>query len=65
VSAKAAGKAIRQEDAHIPVIYISGHVEDADLNRPEDGFAVIAKPFLPKALLKAVSLTLKQAKRPG
>jgi CheY-like chemotaxis protein len=61
IDGRALGKAIRQEYAEIPVIYISGYVEDSDLNKPEQGFAFITKPFLPKALLKAVSLMLKRA----
>jgi CheY-like chemotaxis protein len=62
---RALAEAIRQEDAHIPVIYISGYVEepDSDVKEPEKGFAFIAKPFRPKDLLNAVSLMLKQVKR--
>jgi CheY-like chemotaxis protein len=65
---RAFGKAIRQERAHVPVLYMSGLVKDpdlADLNQPEQGLAFIAKPFLPKALLEIVSLMLNQAKRTG
>jgi CheY-like chemotaxis protein len=65
IDGRALGEAIRQEATHIPVIYISGHVEDPDLNKPEKGFAFVAKPFLPKALLNTVSLMLKQAKQAG
>jgi CheY-like chemotaxis protein len=65
---RALGKAIRQEQANVPVIYMSGFVEDPDvkhLNKLEKGIAFIAKPFLPNALLEAVSLMLNQAKRTG
>ena len=58
---RALGKAIRQQATNIPVIYLSGQVDNADLNKPEEGFAFIAKPFLPNTLLKVVSLMLDQA----
>jgi CheY-like chemotaxis protein len=64
----ALGKAIRQEQANVPVIYISGFVEDPEvkhLNKPEQRLAFIAKPFLPNALLEAVSSMLNEAKRNG
>lgn len=63
---RALGKAIREEYGKVPVIYISGFVEDSeakDLSEPDQGFAFIGKPFHPKALLEVVSLMLKQAKR--
>jgi CheY-like chemotaxis protein len=62
---RALGKAIRQEDANIPLIYMSGDVEDPGFDNPVQGVAFLAKPFLPKALLKAVNLMLKHAKRAG
>ncbi len=63
---RALGKAIREEYGNVPVIYISGFVEDPevmDLNEPDKGSAFIGKPFQPKALLEVISLMLKQAKR--
>jgi len=45
---RALGKAIRQENANIPVIYISGQGDDADLDKPEEGFTFITKPLLPE-----------------
>jgi CheY-like chemotaxis protein len=62
---RALGKAIRQQAAKLPVIYVSSQGDNADLDKPEDGFAFVAKPFLPKTLLKVVSLMLNRAKWPA
>lgn len=51
------GKAIRADNPKVPIIYMSGMEDPAliHLNRPEDGVAFVAKPFMPKILLDAVS----------
>jgi CheY-like chemotaxis protein len=57
---RALGKAIRADSAKVPIIYMSG-MEDPDLihlNRTDDGVAFVAKPFVPKTLLDAVSAFL-------
>jgi len=61
---RALGEAIRELASNVPVIYVSGQVENADLNKPDEGFVFIAKPFLPKTLLKAASLMLSRGRRP-
>jgi CheY-like chemotaxis protein len=61
----ALGKAVRQELADVPVIYVSGFTEKPDvhvLNDPAQKIAFIPKPFLPKALLDTVSSMLSTAK---
>jgi len=65
IDGRALGRAIRQEVAKVPVIYISGQADNDDLDKPEEGFAFIAKPFLPQTLLKVASSMLNQAKPPG
>jgi DNA-binding response OmpR family regulator len=68
MNGRALGKAIRQEQADVPVIHMSGNVrgdEAIDLHQPEHGFAFIHKPFLPKALLEVVRSMLSRVKRAG
>jgi CheY-like chemotaxis protein len=57
---RALGKAIREDNPTVPIIYMSGK-EDPDLirlNHPKDGAAFVAKPFVPKILLDAVDAFL-------
>jgi len=63
---RALAGAIRDMYHNVPVIYISGFVENPEvkyLREPEKGCAFLSKPFQPRALLETIRMLLKEAKR--
>jgi CheY-like chemotaxis protein len=59
--------AVRSLYPSVPVVYISGFATKDELtahNRPENGEAFVAKPFLPNTLLDAVSSVTSRAASP-
>jgi two-component system, cell cycle sensor histidine kinase and response regulator CckA len=57
-------EAVRSSYPSLPVVYISGYATNDDLavhNRPEQGEAFVAKPFMPKTLLDVISSVIAAA----
>jgi CheY-like chemotaxis protein len=65
---RALATAIREMYRSVPVIYISGFIENPELkylHAPEERCAFLSKPFQARALLETIRILLNEAKRTG